>query len=148
MKYTVHTMWSFDTKFTHIYGCPSVSQVTLKRLSKLLQWRYNEGDGVSSHRCLGYLLNRLFRRGSKKGLNFRHCEKNPPVTGGFPSQRASNAENVSILWRHHVNHIYCWYDHGQTKHNITMCIINLFESKKRTRLIICVTQSLITETTI
>ena len=26
---------------------------------------------------------------------------NPPVTGGFPSQRASNAENVSIWWRHH-----------------------------------------------
>ena len=25
---------------------------------------------------------------------------NPPVTGGFPSQRASNAENVSMWWRH------------------------------------------------
>ena len=28
-------------------------------------------------------------------------ERNPPVTGGFPSQRASNAENVSIWWRQH-----------------------------------------------
>ena len=28
------------------------------------------------------------------------CEWNPPVTRGFPSQRASNAENVSIWWRH------------------------------------------------
>ena len=27
---------------------------------------------------------------------------NSPVTGAFPSQRASNAENVSIWWRHHV----------------------------------------------
>ena len=26
---------------------------------------------------------------------------NSPVTGEFPSQRASNAENVSIWWRHH-----------------------------------------------
>ena len=26
---------------------------------------------------------------------------NPSVTGGFPSQRVSNAENVSIWWRHH-----------------------------------------------
>ena len=26
---------------------------------------------------------------------------NSPVTGGFPSQMASNAENVSIWWRHH-----------------------------------------------
>ena len=27
----------------------------------------------------------------------------PPVTGGFPSQRASYAENVSISWRHHAS---------------------------------------------
>ena len=25
-----------------------------------------------------------------------------PVSGEFPAQRASNAENVSIRWRHHV----------------------------------------------
>ena len=30
------------------------------------------------------------------------CEGNSQVTGEFPSQRASNAENVSIWWRHHV----------------------------------------------
>ena len=31
------------------------------------------------------------------------CEGNPPLTGGFPSWRASKAEIVSILWpwRHH-----------------------------------------------
>ena len=29
-------------------------------------------------------------------------EGNPLVTDGFPSQRASNAENVSIWWRHHI----------------------------------------------
>ena len=27
---------------------------------------------------------------------------NSPVTGEFPPQRASNTENVSIWWRHHV----------------------------------------------
>ena len=31
------------------------------------------------------------------------CEGNSPVTGEFPAQRASNAENVSIWWRHHAN---------------------------------------------
>ena len=31
------------------------------------------------------------------------CEGNSQVTGEFPSQRASNMENVSILWRHHEN---------------------------------------------
>ena len=30
------------------------------------------------------------------------CEGNSPVTGEFPAQRASDAENVSIGWRHHV----------------------------------------------
>ena len=29
------------------------------------------------------------------------CEGNSPSTGDFPAQRASNAENVSIWWRHH-----------------------------------------------
>ena len=29
-------------------------------------------------------------------------EGNSPVTGEFPAQRASDAENVSIWWRHHV----------------------------------------------
>ena len=29
------------------------------------------------------------------------CEGNSPVTGEFPAQRTSNAENVSIWWRHH-----------------------------------------------
>ena len=29
------------------------------------------------------------------------CEGNSPVTGEFPTQRASNAENISIWWRHH-----------------------------------------------
>ena len=30
---------------------------------------------------------------------------NSPGTGEFPAQRDSNAESVSILWRHHVNGI-------------------------------------------
>ena len=30
------------------------------------------------------------------------CSGNSPVTGEFPAQMASNAENVSIWWRHHV----------------------------------------------
>ena len=76
-----------------------------------LQCRHNERDDVSNHRRLYCLFNRLFRHRSKKtsklcvtGL----CEGNPPVTGGFPSQRASNAENVSIWWCHRdLNRIKC-----------------------------------------
>ena len=29
------------------------------------------------------------------------CDGNSPMTGEFPTQRAGNAENVSIWWRHH-----------------------------------------------
>ena len=54
---------------------------------------------VSNHRRLDCLLNRLFGRGSKKTSKLRVtglCEGNSPVTGEFPTQKASNAENVSI----------------------------------------------------
>ena len=53
------------------------------------------------------LLNRLFRRRSKKTSKLRVtglCEGNSPVTGEFPVQRTSNVENVSIWWRHYDNH--------------------------------------------
>ena len=70
------------------------------------RWRHNERDGVSNHQPHDCLLNRLLRRRSKKTSKLRViglCEGNSPVTGEFPAQRASNAENVSIWWRHHVN---------------------------------------------
>ena len=70
-----------------------------------LQGRQNGGDGVSNHQPRDCLLNRLFRRRSKKISKFRvtgFCAGNSPVTGEFPAQRASNAENVPIWWRHHM----------------------------------------------
>ena len=69
-----------------------------------LQWWHNERDGDSNHRGLHCLLNRLFRHKSKETSKLRVtglCEGKPPLTGGFPSQRASDAENVSIWWCHH-----------------------------------------------
>ena len=74
--------------------------------SKSLQWRHNGRDDVSNHQPHDCLLNRLFRRRSKKTSKLRVtglCAGNSPVTGEFPAQMASSAENVSIWWRHHVN---------------------------------------------
>ena len=72
-----------------------------------LQWRQNGHDGISNHQPHDCLLNRLFRHISRKtpkphvtGL----CAANSLVTGEFPTQMASNAENVSIWWRHHDSH--------------------------------------------
>ena len=70
-----------------------------------LQWRHNGHGSVSNHQHHDFLLNRLFRRRSKKTLKPRVtglCAGNSPGTGEFPTQMARNAENVSIWWRHHV----------------------------------------------
>ena len=83
-------------------------EYVLKIISKdftSLQWRHNEQVGVSNRQRLDCLSNRLFRPRSKKTSKFRVTglyEGNSPVSGKFPPQRASNAENVSIWWRHHV----------------------------------------------
>ena len=69
-----------------------------------LQWHHNGRDGVSNHQPHDYLFSRLFRRRWKKTSKFRVtglCAGSSPVTGEFPAQRASNAENASIWWRHH-----------------------------------------------
>ena len=70
-----------------------------------LQWRHNGCDGFSNHQPHDCLLNRLFRCRSKKTSKLRVtglCAGNSPVTGEFPAQMASKAENISIWWRHHA----------------------------------------------
>ena len=69
-----------------------------------LQWRHNGRDAVSNHQSHDCLFNRLFRHRSKKTSKFRvtgPCVGNYPVTSEFLEQKASNAKNVSIWWRHH-----------------------------------------------
>ena len=69
-----------------------------------LLWHHNGRDGVSNHQLHDCLLNRSFRCKSKKTSKLRFtglCVGNSPVTGEFPAQKASNAQNVSIWWRHH-----------------------------------------------
>ena len=86
----------------------NVCQHKVSKLKKItlstLQWRHNWGDGISNHPPHDCLLNRLFRRRSKKTSKLRVtglCGGNSPVTDEFPAQMASNAEDVSIWWRHH-----------------------------------------------
>ena len=75
-----------------------------------LQWRHN-----GPHDC-------LFRRRSKKTSELRVtglCVGNSPVTGEFPAQMASNAEIVSMWWRHHeffafVQLLLFWWDLSRT----------------------------------
>ena len=86
--------------------CPTIS---LLEAVLSLQWRHNGHDSVSNHQPHDCLLNRLFRRRSKKhqsaaSLAFVrgiHRDRWIPRTNGH------NAENVSIWWRHHVFWIFC-----------------------------------------
>ena len=71
-----------------------------------LQWRHNGREIVSNRQPRDCLLNRLFRRRSKKTSKLRVtglCAENSPGTGEFPAQMSSNAENVSIWRRHHAD---------------------------------------------
>ena len=60
-----------------------------------LPWCHNGCDVISNQQRPDCLLNHLFRHRSKKTSKLHIsglCEGNPLVTGGFPSQRASNVE--------------------------------------------------------
>ena len=92
----LNTNWQFETElltssWTGIYSS--------------LRWRHNGHDSDANHQPHDCLLNRLFRRRSKKTSKLRVtglCAMNSPGTGELPAQMASNAENVFIWWRHHV----------------------------------------------
>ena len=89
---------------------------TVGRSYEAIHWNLNIfiliKFGVSNHRRLEYLLERLFGRIWKRTSKLRViglCEGNPPVTGGSTSQRASNAKEVSIWWRHHISLKWCHF---------------------------------------
>ena len=85
-----------------------------------LQWRHNGRDSVSNHQPHDCLLNRVFRRRSKKTSKLRvtgFCEGNSPGTGEFPAQMASYTESISIWWRHHVSfysRVFCGMYYNMT----------------------------------
>ena len=64
-------------------------------------WHYND---VIMGAMTSQITSRTIVYWSKKRPKLRVtglCAGNSPVTGEFPAQMASNAENVSIWWRHH-----------------------------------------------
>ena len=71
-------------------GANTPSSQLVGILDTSLQWRHNGRDGVSNHHPHDCILNRLFRRRSKKTWKPRVtclCEGNSPVTGEFPAQK-------------------------------------------------------------
>ena len=79
-------------------------KVVYAHLSWSLQCRHTGHNSVSNHQPHDCFLNRSFRHRSKKTSKLRVtglCAGNSPEAGEFPAHMASNAENVSIWWRHH-----------------------------------------------
>ena len=65
-----------------------------------LKWCY-----ISSHQQLYCLFHSLFKPTTKKTSKLYITDPlwgNPPVTGRFPSQRATNVERISMSWHHHM----------------------------------------------
>ena len=105
-------------------------------LCSTLQWCHNGRDSVLNHQPYDCLLNRLFRRRSKKPSKLRLtglCVGNSPGTGEFPAQMASNAKNVSIWWCHHDMTRYLhryWYNRVKLNRNT---YISNFRNKRNWR---------------
>ena len=106
---------------------PYLNSLTLLR-------RHNDRDGVSNHQPHDCLLNRLFRRRSKKISKLSVtdlCEENSPESGELSAQMDSNAENVSIWWRHHggnIIHVDCdarWSNIKHTSYNVPVYLCGI-----------------------
>ena len=108
MKQTIILCWKLNLEVQL-----TINQYIIKSLwprhiiwwHRSLQWCHSGCDAISDHQHQDCLLNRLFRHRSEKTSKLHITglsEGNSPVTGEFPAQRASNMENVSIWWWHHV----------------------------------------------
>ena len=93
---------SQGTSKLHVTGfCAGNSPVCILSL----RWRHNGHNSVSNHQPPDLYSTVLFRRKSKETSKLHVtglCVGNSPGTAEFPAQMASNTENVSIWWHHHV----------------------------------------------
>ena len=88
-------LWRAYWGHRHCISPPRVPTGGLRVPENTLQWRHNWHDSVSNHQPHDCLLNRLFRRRSKKTYMLRVnglCAENSPGTGEFSAQMTSNAE--------------------------------------------------------
>ena len=85
----------------------------------------NDCHGILNYQSIECLFNHLFRLKTKehqRSALLALCGGNPPLTSGFPSQRASNTENVSIWWRHNVLICSIKISPGMGVVKISLCI--------------------------
>ena len=118
--YTFLSLLSDCTGNWQIERVSNNTRVEVTQFVKKIQGRHNERDGVSNHRRLHCLLNRLFGEDQRKhqisaSLAFFAGIQRWLVT---PLTKVSNAENVSIWWHHHGS-AYSW----TTNHKLLLELI-------------------------
>ena len=111
---TLHICLPFlaETLINHRYNSQARVRINFwPWLHKICRFRYD--DFIMSAMApqitsLTIICSSVYSGADKKISKLRVtalCAGNSPVTGEFPSQKASNAENVSIWWRHHI--LFC-----------------------------------------
>ena len=91
-----------------LYRCVAYSTM----VPTTLQWRHNDHDGVSNHQVHGCLLNRLFRRRSKKTSNLRVtglCVGNSPGPVNSPHKGPVTRKMFpfdDVIMMHHFRYMY------------------------------------------
>ena len=108
------------TTHTSVSCCSHLNYRVQNWFNPPIQWRHNERDGVSR------LFTQPFVQAHIKEIIKapRHWPLWGEFTGEFPAQRVSDAENVSIWWRHHAK-LYWTTNEYNTMENGTSCMISV-----------------------
>ena len=95
-----------------IFGDANIPHFVVSFLLETLQWRHNDHDCVSNHQPRGCLLNRLFRRRSKKTSKLRVTglrvgnspgPVNSPHKGPVTRKMFPFDDVIIMRWRFHIN---------------------------------------------
>ena len=89
----------------HVMKKPaSLNSPAINQYDTPLRWRHNGHDSVSNP-SLTIVYSTVYSGADQRKHQSSRvtglCAENSPGTGEFPAQMTSNAENVSIWWRHH-----------------------------------------------
>ena len=92
-KYYSNMYMNGDRRNTH-------SQFKIEHCSDVIMARWRLKSPDSRLLTFGSVYSGAYQRKHQSSASLALCAGNLPVTGEFPTQKASNAENVSIWWRH------------------------------------------------
>ena len=98
----VHSDWIINRLVSAFLVTIHISDFNITVTSRWARWRLK--SPASRLFTQSYVQAQI--KGNIKAPRHWPCEGNSPVTGEFPAQRASNAENVSIWWRHHAGRLF------------------------------------------